>query len=34
MFNMEPNIRGGDIERDHYSYQLDAKLDDNFESLW
>ena len=26
IFNMEPNIRGGDIESDHYSYLLDALL--------
>ena len=34
IFNMEPNIRGGDIESDHYSYLLDAKLDDNFEKVY
>ena len=34
IFNMEPNIRGGDIKSDHYSHLLDAKLDDNFKKIY
>ena len=34
IFNMEPNLRDGDIKDGHYSYLLEAKLDNNFEKVY